>query len=273
MLATALIIFREVLEAALIISIVLAASRGVAGRVRWTGMGVVLGLAGAVIVAMFADVITNALAGTGQEVLNAGILLAAVTMLAWHNIWMQQHGKELAGRMKALGADVVAGNQPLYMLATVVSLAVLREGAEVVLFMHGLIAGGSVQNTGMLMGGILGIIAGVVLGLILYFGMVRIPLRSLFRFTTALLTLLAAGLAAQAALYLEQAGWLPSMGSALWNTSGVLSEHSVPGQVLHVLIGYTSRPDAVQLITYISTALLIITAMWLVNRQPAEYSK
>jgi high-affinity iron transporter len=265
MLATALIIFREVLEAALIIGIVLAASRGVAGRIRWTGMGVAIGLAGAVIVAMFADVIASAMSGVGQEVFNATVLLSAVAMLAWHNVWMQQHGKELASKMRTLGDDVMAGRQPLYMLAAMVSLAVLREGAEVVLFMHGLFAGGGTESSQMLVGGVLGIVGGALVGIVLYFGIVRIPLRHLFRVTTWLLTLLAAGLTAQAVLYLEQAGLLPSFGSALWNTSTILSEHSVLGQVLHVLVGYTAAPDAMQLTAYVGTVLLIAATMWMVN--------
>jgi high-affinity iron transporter len=265
MFATALIIFREVLEAALIIGIVLAASKGVAGRIRWTGMGVGLGLAGAVIVAMFADVISSAMSGVGQEIFNATVLLSAVAMLAWHNVWMQQHGKELASKMRTLGDDVMAGRQPLYMLAAMVSLAVLREGAEVVLFMHGLFAGGGTESSQMLLGGVLGIVGGALVGFVLYFGIVRIPLRHLFRVTTWLLTLLAAGLTAQAVLYLEQAGWLPSFDSAVWNTSAILSEHSVLGQVLHVLVGYTATPDALQLTAYVGTVLLIAAAMWVVN--------
>lgn len=265
MFATALIIFREVLEAALIIGIVLAASKGVAGRIRWTGMGVGLGLAGAVIVAMFADVISSAMSGVGQEIFNATVLLSAVAMLAWHNVWMQQHGKELASKMRTLGDDVMAGRQPLYMLAAMVSLAVLREGAEVVLFMHGLFAGGGTESSQMLLGGVLGIVGGALVGFVLYFGIVRIPLRHLFCVTTWLLTLLAAGLTAQAVLYLEQAGWLPSFDSAVWNISAILSEHSVLGQVLHVLVGYTATPDALQLTAYVGTVLLIAAAMWVVN--------
>ena len=75
MLATALIVFREVFEAALIVSIVLAASFGLPHRGRWVGLGVSGGVAAALVVAVFADVITDAVAGMGQELLNATILL------------------------------------------------------------------------------------------------------------------------------------------------------------------------------------------------------
>ena len=107
MFATAIIVFREVLEAALIISIVCAATRGLTGRGRWVSAGSGLGVAGAVLLALGADQVANAAEGMGQELLNAGVLTAAVLMLAWHAIWMSRHGRELALQMKSVGAASV----------------------------------------------------------------------------------------------------------------------------------------------------------------------
>src|SRR4249919_3255898 len=109
MFATAILVFREVLEAALIISIVCAATRGLPGRGRWVSAGIGLGVAGAVLLALGADQVANAAEGMGQELLNAGVLAAAVLMLAWHAIWMSRHGRELALQMKSVGAAVVEG--------------------------------------------------------------------------------------------------------------------------------------------------------------------
>src|SRR5579885_1124097 len=94
MIAVAIIVFREVLEAALIVSIVLAASKGTAGRGRWISGGVALGVVGACLVAAFATEIAAAVEGIGQELFNAAILFAAVGMLGWHNVWMGRHGKQ-----------------------------------------------------------------------------------------------------------------------------------------------------------------------------------
>src|SRR5215471_7121487 len=120
MLGAAIIVFREVLEAALIIGIVLAAGVVVAG-----------------LVALFAAEIAAAAAGIGQELLNAVILLLAVGMLGWHNVWMSRHGRELAATARQVGDAVISGARPLYVLAVVVGLAVLREGSETVLFLYG----------------------------------------------------------------------------------------------------------------------------------------
>ncbi|MGH7094587.1 MAG: FTR1 family protein, partial [Stellaceae bacterium] len=138
MLPTAIIVLREVLEAALIVGIVLAASRGVPRRGRWVCGGIAAGIAGACAVAAGAGEISAAVAGMGQEVFDATILLAAVAMLGWHNVWMSRHGRQMAADATKLGTEVRSGARPLWALSIVVGIAVLREGSEVVLFLYGI---------------------------------------------------------------------------------------------------------------------------------------
>lgn len=261
MYATSIIIFREILEAALIIGIVLAATRGVAFRGLWVTAGIGVGLLGAAITAVFAGTIASAAAGVGQEIFNASILFLAVGMLGWHVVWMQRHGREIAMHMKKVGGAVLAGERPIYVLAIVVSLAVLREGAEIVLFLHGIAATDNGTSGSMLLGGMIGIGAGVLAGLLIYLGLLRIPSRYLFAVTTWMILLLAAGMAAQGAKLLEQANLLPALGYAIWNSSSLLSEQSVFGQLLHILVGYTDRPSGIQILAYLVTLVVIITTM------------
>ena len=129
MLAALIIVFREVLEAGLIIGVVLAASRGVPGRGRAVGLGVLAGLVGSVIVALFAAEISQAFAGRGQEIFNAAILAVAVAMLTWHVVWMSSHGRAMATEMREVGHAVRGGRRPVSVLSVVVGVAVLREGA------------------------------------------------------------------------------------------------------------------------------------------------
>ena len=136
MLATAVIVLREVLEAALVVSIVLAATRGVVGRGAWISYGIVAGTLGALAVAAFADAISAAASGLGQEIFNATVLFIAVAMLGWHNVWMTRHGREMAANLKSVGTAVRVGDKPLYALSIVVTMAVLREGSELVLFLR-----------------------------------------------------------------------------------------------------------------------------------------
>lgn len=264
MLGSAVIVFRETLEAALIVAIVLGASRGASMRGRWIGGGVALGIAGALVVALFAGTIADALHGRGQELFNAGVLLAAVAMLAWHNIWMSGHAKKHVDEMRALGQAVTVGTRPLSAMLLVTALAVLREGAETVLFLYGMLAGGGARGE-LALGACAGLAAGAAVGALLYFGLLRIPLRHFFTVTGAVVLLLAAGLAAGAAGYLSQAGLLPTLSDQVWDTSGILDMGSFAGRVLHVLIGYYDRPTGIQVLFYGVTLSAIAFLMWLVG--------
>lgn len=266
MLATALIVFREVLEAALVVGIVLAASRGVPRRGLWVAGGVAAGIAGSLLVAGFAEEIANALSGIGQELFNAAVLFTAVAMLSWHNIWMGRHGRELAVEAGDVGKLVRAGARPLHVLAIAVGLAVLREGSELVLFLYGVVAASGTTLTQSSAGFALGCVAGAAVGALFYFGLLRIPLRHLFTVTSWLILLLAAGMAAQGAAFLMQADLLPALGDTVWDTSRFLPDTSLLGQMLHALIGYVAQPAGIQVVFYLGTITLMGTLMWLVGR-------
>ncbi|HET9113759.1 MAG TPA: FTR1 family protein [Burkholderiales bacterium] len=272
MLATAIVMFREVLEAALIIAIVLSASKSIAGRGRWVGAGVVLGLAGASLVAVLAAKIAASYSGNGQAVMNAVILLSAVLMLTWHTVWMSAHGRELAAELSAVSVDVQTGKRPLAALLIVTMAAVMREGSEAVLFLWAIAAGGE-QRVAMTLGGAAGIVAGVLVGLLLYRGLLRIPARYFFSVTGWLIILLASGLAAQAAGFLNQAGLLPALGNTVWNTSGILSQSSIAGQLLHILVGYVARPSGIELVFYGATLLIILSLLRVQQRSRMRGAK
>jgi high-affinity iron transporter len=266
MLGALIIVFREVIEAGLIVGIVMAATRGVAERGRWVTIGVVGGVLGASIVAMFAGAISDAFQGSGQELFNASVLGIAVLMLMWHNAWMARHGREIADEMRRVGTAVSEGAKPLTALAVVVGLAVLREGSEVVLFLYGILASGTTVSA-TLLGGVLGIVAGAVFTALTYFGLLAIPSRYIFSVTSWLIALLAAGMAAQSVHFLNNAGLVQALDKTVWDTSWLLSEGSIFGRMLHALIGYTERPTQMQLLVYILT----LVAMYLLMRF-ARYS-
>ncbi len=251
MLATAVIVFREVLEAALIISIVMAACAGVRGRNLWVGGGAAAGLIGSCVVAALAGVIAEMAAGLGQELLNAAILFIAVGMLGWHSIWMSRHGRELAAEMKSVGTSVLSGQRPLYAIAVAVGMAVLREGSETVMFLYGVAQGSETSVADVATGGALGAVLGICTGALLYFGLLSIPTRLLFTVTNWMILLVTAGLAAQAVGFLVQADLVPPLANPLWDTSSVLTEHSLPGKLLHSLVGYQARPAGIQVLAYV----------------------
>jgi high-affinity iron transporter len=267
MLAAALIVFRESFEAALLIGILAAAMRAVPGRDRWLAAGIGGGILGAMVVAGLTDAISSAAGGNGQELFNATVLGVAVLMLAWHNIWMASHGAALARQAKQLGAEVGAGARALSSVALLAGVAVLREGSETVLFLYGISTGAQMSMRELIGGAGLGLAAGVGVGVAVYAGLLRIPSRRFFTVIGVLLVLLAAGLSSQMARFLIQADWLPSLVTPVWDTSALLSDRSMLGAALHVLVGYESQPSGTQVLFYLATALAILAATRWVKRQ------
>lgn len=265
MIAALLIVFREVLEAGIVIGVVLAASEGIAHRRKWIALGVVGGIAGSGLLAVFADRIANTFEGSGQDVLNAAILSIAVVMLVWTVVWMASHGRQMVSEMKGIGREVKEGRKPLAALATVVGMAVLREGMEVVLFVYGLSTTGLDTASNIAIGGLIGVAGGAAVAYVLYRGLVAIPLKHLFKVTAVLITLVAAGLAAQAVGILQDAGFIQSLSVPVWDSSWLLADDTALGRVLRTLVGYRATPTGLQVIAYVSIVGLIVVLSRLVN--------
>jgi len=260
MLSLAVIIFREVLEISLIIGVVLAATRGLAGRNRWVWFGLLGGVAGSCVVALSAGAISQAVAGMGQELFNALVLLLAALLIGWTVIWMRRHSCEMTQRLRAVGQAVAEGKRPLHVIAVVVALAMLREGSEIVLMTYGvMVSGGTAAQ--LLAGGLLGMVAGVGLGAAIYYGLVKMATRYVFSVTGFMLAFLAAGMVSQALELLGAAGFVPVLDMPLWDTSWLLSEHSLLGSILRTLAGYSAQPTGMQLVGFVLTLTVLTLLM------------
>jgi high-affinity iron transporter len=269
-LAALIIVFREVLEAGLIVGVVLAASRGVPGAGRAVALGILAGLVGSALVALFAAEISDAFAGRGQEIFVASVLLLAVVMLAWHVIWMAQHAREMTTRLRELGHAVTLGEQSVFVLGVAVAAAVMREGSEVVLFLTGIMMQGGTEAATLVIGSAGGLALGAAVSAAVYLGLAAIPIRRVFAVTGALITLLAAGLAAEAMRQLSNAGVINFWDRTLWDTSWIIGEDSWVGRVLHVLTGYIDRPNGVEVLAYLLTAGgIFLLASWTRQRPGA----
>jgi high-affinity iron transporter len=270
MFVSMIIVFREVMEAGLIVGIVLAATEGVRGRGRWVAGGVAAGALGAALVASFAAVLFNTFEGAGQEVFTATILFFAVVMLTWHVGWMSRHGREMAAEMREVGQAVRLGTRSLAALAIVVAVAVLREGSEVALFLFGIAAASNTAPLSLALGGVAGLVMASIVSWLLYRGLVAIPLRHLFAVTNGLIALLAAGMAGQAVAVLHAADILPAWGEQLWDTSFILADDSFLGRSLHALVGYSARPSGIQLAAWLGTLVMLATLSRVIGRPRAR---
>ena len=186
-------------------------------------------------------------------------------MLTWHNVWMARHGRELSVELRRVGGEVSKGSRSLMALAVVVAVAVLREGSEVVLFLYGVVVSSHDSGTSSFFGGALGLFLGVAVCILTYTGLLTIPVRHLFKVTSLLIAFMAAGMAAQAIAFLEQADIATTLSRTIWNTSAILPDNSIPGRILHTLLGYTDSPTQLQGLAYLATLLAIFCLMKLMS--------
>lgn len=271
MFAAALIVFRETLEAALLIGIIAAATRSLVGARRCLAGGVVLGAIGALALALTASQISAWADGVGQDLLNIAILTLALAMLLWHCIWVAGHGREMAAQARRLGEAVEGGRRAPYVLAVAAGLAVLREGAETVLFVSGTVtAADTAQPIALLLACAAGLAAGVIVGALTAFGLTRMAARHLFSVTHWLIAFVAASIASQLARALAQAGWLEVWSQPLWDSSWLLAQDSIVGTWLHALLGYDARPSGAQLAGYLAVLALIVIGTRMVGPRAAS---
>jgi high-affinity iron transporter len=259
--AATLLAFREGLEAALIIGIVL----GVLGRMErkdqnwivWLGAG----LAGLVslIIGAGLHALGVAFEGRAEEIFEGIAMLLAAAVLTWMIFWMARQGRGIQSELEqdVRRAAIRGGAWALFALAFV---AVFREGIELALF---LTAAAFTASTGAtLIGGLLGLVLAVIAGWLLFATTRRLDIRAFFRVTSVLLILFAAGLVAHGVHELNEAGWIPSIVEHVWDVNPLLDEGSELGQLLKALVGYNGNPSLTEVIAYAGYWLAILLALW-----------
>jgi high-affinity iron transporter len=266
MFAAALIVFRESLEAALFVGIVAAATRGLLARGRWLGAGVAIGVFGALVLAALAPHVSSWFDGLGQDMINITVLSIALAMLLWHCIWVAAHSREMAAQARRLGESVQQGDRKPWALLIAVALAVLREGAETVLFVAGAITGGSTAFGDVALAVVIGVGLGAGAGAIIYAGLARVPTRHIFTTTNVLIAILAGSIASQLVKSLAQAGLLERWTAPVWDSSSLLSPDSALGTLLHALVGYDATPSAAQLTSYLAVLAFIYAGTRIMRR-------
>lgn len=262
-----IILFREILEISIILSVVIAATNKLKHRNFYIIVGIILGILGASIIAIFTNQITNSLDGSGQEIINAIILLVASGFISWTIIWMKKHGKELTKTIKAKGLEIKSGESSLFSLMLIIALAIFREGSEIVLFTYSLIATNPDSIARIIIGGLGGLLTGGIIGLLIYLGIIKFSGKYLFNITTILLAFIAASMAAQAGIFLQAAGYFSAVNAQpLWDSSWLISNQSIIGNFLNIMLGYNSKPTIIELIFYSANLLLIWLAVRIIKK-------
>ncbi len=265
MLASAIVVFREVFEIVLIVGIILAATKTMPHRMQAILIGFTGGIAGAGLLALFTGQISEMAEGVGQEYFNAGILFTAAAFIGWTVLWMKKHARHMKKHFQDVGQAVSQGKTPYLALSAIIALAILREGSEIVLFTYGMIASGQ-EPMQIAAGASIGLVGGLAVGLLLYFGLIKLSVKIFFQVTGILLALLVAGMVSQGFGFLLAAGAFENMSQTVWDTSSILSEHGLFGKTLGTLVGYTARPALIQVIAYIFTLTFLIGTMKMIDK-------
>jgi high-affinity iron transporter len=252
--AAFVIALREGIEAALIVSILLAYLRQIGRQDRsplvWWGAGLAIALSaglGTVIFAVGAE-----FEGTAAQVFEGLVTLTAVGVLTWMIFWMRRQGARMKSELEervdtALAAGGIA-------IAALAFTAVLREGIETALFLYAAAQGTAVDAGGVgaqVVGALLGLAFAIAIGVLIYRGGVRMNLRTFFRVTGAILIVVAAGLFAYSVHELQEAGWFPFLTATAFDLSSTLPDDSGLGAVLRGLIGYNADPTVLELLAWI----------------------
>lgn len=257
LLNSVVIVLREVLEAALMMSVLLAGGRFLRLSHRWAIVALGFGLFGAVSYGYLQEPVSNLFEGVGQEVCNAMLQIATFVFLAVTVFAVSRRMKEPVRLARAL---------PIFM-ATAVALAITREGAEILVYVSGFWAMNDYFSA-VGVGSLIGACIGCSVGVLIYFLLLAQPAKRAMPICIFLLILIAAGMSSQATRLLIQADWLTSAG-ALWNTSAILPEDSLVGQLLYALIGYEASPAAKEIVVHVGSMLLVAT-LFFVGRRHAN---
>jgi high-affinity iron transporter len=267
MLPTYLLSLREGLEAALIIGIVLGAvskiRRNDLAPAVWLGTLSAIGIS--ILTAILLTTFGLSLEDPGEAIFEGITMLIAAGILTWMIFWMGKQARFLKSELEAgvNKAAASAGKTAVFWLAFV---AVVREGIELALFITAAFfvsnqSGLTSDIIQTLVGTILGVGTAALLSWTLFATTVRLDLRRFFQVTGFLLILFAAGLIAHGVHEFNEVGWIPSVIEHVWNVDAIVSESSLPGQLLQTLFGYNSSPALTEMIAYF-VYIAVVAFLW-----------
>lgn len=255
-----IVVFRECVEIALLLGIILALTKKIENSRICIIAGVMLGIIGASLFAFFAKSVSLSFSGMGDEIFDSIIIIVTVLLIWWTLVWMKGYNYRLQQKISNIATSSSAS-----ILVLVVASTILREGTEIILLIYGISSAESMDINNYLIGFGIGALSGLLFGIIIYLGLVKFAGRYIFKISSLLLTLVAGGLASQAAAKLTSTTLINSFTNQLWDSSWLVSDFSTMGKILNAITGYTARPNGMQLIFYFITISAILLSMKFIN--------
>jgi high-affinity iron transporter len=257
LLSSVILVLQETLEAALLVSVLMAVTHLAQQRITWLAWGLCGGAILSSLYSLKMQTVSEWFDYVGQEVVNALLqtsLSITVILLFWAIFKTRPEtdpAHPLDRRRYTTLFQVCA--------ALAVTLTITREGSEILLYLGGFFQQGE-EFQAILTGSGIGFSIGVSVGFLLFYGLMSLPGHWGFTSCVLLMSLFTGNMLSQATLLLTQADWLPS-GKSLWDTSAWLPENTISGQLLYALVGYEASPAWIQIVSYLAgTALVLAVA-------------
>ena len=260
MFKIAIIIFRECLEIALLLGVILASTRHIKDSRLYVIAGSMIGVVLASVFAFFIRALTQSYGTYGDEIFDSCVILLTTVIISWTVVWMQGYTQKIKNNLGKLSEKITTGTASKMLLIAIVAATILREGAEIILLIYG-ISSAPLPASEYIIGLAIGSISGFVVGVIIYSGLITLAGKYIFRISTILLILIAAGLASEAAGILTSSGVIEVYRETLWDTSWLVDNSSIVGKLLRITIGYDSKPNGMQIIFYFSSIIFTLTMM------------
>ena len=263
MLPGFLLSFREGLEAALIIGIVLSALNKMnhqkLNSAVWIGISSAIGVC--VLVALGLNWLSVEFEGRGEQLFEGITMILAASVITWIVFWMRNQSLAVKQKIEFSLNNISEGKgrRALFLLAF---FAVIREGIELILFLLAIRL--NTNPFQVMLGASLGLISAVLIGWLVFNSTRNLSLERFFRSTNILLAFFSAGLVSQGIHEFNELGWIPVIVENIWDLNAFIPDQSIVGQFLKALFGYTSSPSPSQTIGYIGYFCVLA---WILTRK------
>ena len=267
---------REGVEAALIVSIILA-YLAKTGNQRYFGMIWVGAGAAIVLSVVIGLVLFNTVGGfeePAEQIFEGFLMIIAAAVVTWMLFWMRRTAANIKGELHA-GVDRALANGGIFGLAALAFTAVIREGIETALFLMGQATAAGTEAMSTFIGALVGLVIAVGIGYGLYRGARVINLRTFFQWTGIALIFIAAGLLSHGIHEFIEAGWITIGTSTAFDISAILPHEAadgglgVVGSILRAMFGYTSTPEWITFIAWLTYVVVVLT-LYLRPVRPSE---
>ncbi|WP_422745125.1 iron uptake transporter permease EfeU [Mycobacterium sp. WMMD1722] len=257
LLGSGLIGLREGLEAAIVVTILVAflVKSDRRDALKWVWLGVGAAVAMTIIVFLAIQFSAYTITGLGAEAIAGVASLVAVAIVTTMVLWMRSAAAGLSGELRSsMGRALETG---AYAVATLAFLAVGREGVETALFMVGY---AEAETAWPLIGLILGVLIATALAYGMYAGAIRIDLAKFFKYTGVFLIIVAAGILSYGIGALQTVGWLPGLSARAFDISGWFNWSAWYGEVIQGIFNVTPTPTVLQLIGWLAYLAAVLVA-------------